>query len=76
MAIKKNSALPKRALTPIEVEKVYGVPVGSLANMRSKQQGAKFYKVGRKVVYKPEDIERFLFRNPVLTIDSVEEVVK
>lgn len=45
---------------------------GGLANMRSKKIGPKFFKVGRKVVYRPEDIEAFLFRAPVLTRDSIE----
>jgi hypothetical protein len=46
---------------------------GSLANMRSQKRGPKFFKIGRKVVYRPEDIEAFLFKNPVLTIDSITE---
>jgi len=45
---------------------------GSLANMRCKKRGPKFFKAGRKVVYRPCDIEAFLFQNPVQTIDSVE----
>jgi len=45
---------------------------GSLANMRSQKRGPKFFKAGKKVIYRPEDIEAFLFRSPVLTIDSVE----
>ncbi|HRR42002.1 MAG TPA: hypothetical protein P5244_12270 [Syntrophales bacterium] len=45
---------------------------GSLANMRCQKRGPRFYKVGsRKVVYRPEDIEAYLFANPVQTIDSV-----
>ena len=44
---------------------------GSLANMRCKKVGPKFFKVNRKVVYRPEDIESYLFSNPVQTIDSV-----
>jgi hypothetical protein len=45
---------------------------GSLANMRSQGRGPRFFKVGRKVVYRPEDIEAFLFSTPVLTSDSVD----
>jgi len=44
---------------------------GVLANWRNKKVGPKFYKINnRRVVYKPEDIEAFLFQNPVMTIDS------
>jgi len=45
---------------------------GTLANMRSKKQGPKYYKSGRKIIYRVEDIERWLYQHPVLTIDSVE----
>ena len=62
------------ALTPEDVVKVYPALTkseGVLANWRNKKVGPRYFKVGRKVVYRPEDIEAFLFRNPVLTIDSV-----
>lgn len=62
-----------RALSPKDALKRYPVLgcEGSLANMRCQKRGPKFFKVNRKVVYRPEDIESFLFQNPVLTIDSV-----
>ncbi len=61
-----------RALSPKDVLDRYPVLgcEGSLANMRCQKRGPKFFKVNRKVVYRPEDIEAFLFQNPVLTIDS------
>ncbi|HDM77740.1 MAG TPA: DNA-binding protein [Deltaproteobacteria bacterium] len=61
-------------LTPADVVKVYPAltrSTGSLANWRHKKQGPKFYKLKQKVVYRAEDIEDYLFRNPVLTRDSV-----
>ena len=61
------------ALTPKEAIKIYP-PLGcegSLANLRWKKRGPKFFKIGRKIVYRPEDIETFLFQNPVQTIDSI-----
>jgi hypothetical protein len=63
-----------KALTPKEAIKHYPALgcEGSLANLRSQRRGPKFFKVGRKVVYKPADIEDFLFREPVLTRDSIE----
>jgi len=63
-----------RALSPKDALELYPALgcEGSLANMRSQKRGPRFYKVGnRKVVYKPEDIEAYLFANPVQTIDSV-----
>ena len=69
-----NSSTPK-ALSPKEVVENYPALTeseGTLANWRSKKIGPRYYKMGRRVAYRPEDIEAFLFRNPVLTIDSVE----
>lgn len=62
-----------RALSPKDALDRYPVLgcEGSLANMRCQKRGPKFFKVNRKVVYRPEDIEAFLFQNPVQTIDSV-----
>jgi hypothetical protein len=63
----------KRCLSPQDVVQIYpGIgALGTLANLRSKKRGPRFFKLGRKVVYRPEDIEAFLFQHPVLTIDSV-----
>jgi len=66
----------KKALTAKEVTEVYPALTqseGVLANWRSQKVGPRYFKVGRKVVYKPDDIEAFLFQNPVLTIDSIEQ---
>lgn len=61
----------KKAGTPHEVAQTYGIPEGTLANMRWKKVGPKFYRRGRVVVYFWEDVEAWLRQNPVLTIDSV-----
>jgi len=61
-----------RALSPKDAIARYPALgcVGSLANLRCQKRGIRFFKMGRKVVYKPEDIEAFLFRDPVLTRDQ------
>ena len=67
----------KTALTPKEVIGFYPELTkseGTLANWRNQRRGPKFYKFSRKIVYRPEDIESYLFHNPVLTIDSMENV--
>ena len=69
----KNLELPKRALTPIEAEQIYGVPVGSLANWRHQGKGPKYYRVSRKIYYLVSDFDRWFKRNPVLTSDSLPE---
>ena len=62
-----------KALSPKDAVAHYPVLgcEGSLANMRHQKRGPKFFKCNRKVIYRPEDIEAFLFQNPVQTIDSV-----
>ena len=58
-------------ISPAEVEQLYGIPVGTLANLRCKRRGPRFFKVqGGKVIYRVADIEAWLFANPVLTIDQ------
>ena len=63
----------KKCLSPADVVRIYpGIgALCTLANLRCQKRGPKFFKINRKVVYRPEDIEAFLFQNPVLTIDSV-----
>jgi len=64
----------RATLTPADVVKIYPAlttSVGTLANWRSRKRGPKFYKLAQRVVYRSQDIEDFLFKNPVLTIDSV-----
>jgi hypothetical protein len=64
----------KLTFTPREVAETYGTNQGTLANLRWRKAGAKYFKVGKKkIIYRREDLERWLFANPVHTIDSVKE---
>ena len=53
------SELKKRYLSPKEVEQVYGIKVGTLANWRLYAKGPKFVKIGRMIRYRVEDLEAF-----------------
>lgn len=67
----------KFVLTPKDVIDIYPALTtseGTLANLRTQRRGPKYYKVSRKVVYRPEDVEAYLFHNPVQTSDSLEAV--
>lgn len=66
--------MQKRALTPEGVSEVYQIPKGTLANLRSQKRGPRYYKVGRRVIYFIEDVERWLKAEPVMTRDSLEEI--
>ena len=63
--------ITKRCLTPQQVEEMYGIPVGTLANLRYLRRGPQHFKIGRKVLYLIEHVESWLLQNPVLTMDSL-----
>ena len=60
----------KKALTPKEAAFIYGIPEGTLANLRYHRKGPSFHRVGRKILYLVTDFEEWITRHPVLTIDS------
>lgn len=68
-----ENKITKQTLTPKEVSEQYGVPGGSLANLRWRKEGPRYYRVGRRILYKVSDVEAWLFSHPVLTIDSLKE---
>jgi hypothetical protein len=69
----KNGIL-KKMVTPKEAAETYGWSEGTLANLRHRKLGPKYYRVGkRKVLYRVEDIEAWVYGNPVLTADSLPE---
>jgi hypothetical protein len=61
-------------MTPEQVAERYSCNIGTLANMRSRREGPAFLRVGkRKVMYRVDDFERWLFSQPVKTKDSIGE---
>ena len=69
----KSKTVKRRAVTPREAAEIYGLSVGTLANLRYQKRGARYHLVGRKVLYLVEDLEAWLLRNPILTTDSLPE---
>ena len=65
----------QKILSPKDVIEAYPVLTrseGTLANWRNQKRGPRFFRVSRKIVYRTSDIEAFIFKNPVLTIDSID----
>lgn len=62
--------LPKRYLTPSEVEVVYGVDEKTLADWRYKGIGPDYSKLNRLVRYCVDDLETFFLKAKVRTRDS------
>lgn len=63
----------KRTISPAELEEVYSIPVGTAANLRCAKKGPRFFKLGKKVLYRVEDVEQWLAEHVVLTIDQGRE---
>jgi hypothetical protein len=57
--------------TPDEVGALYGLNVRTLANERCRRVGIPFKKIGRKVLYKISDVEKYVESQTVLTSISV-----
>lgn len=46
---------------------------GTLANMRCRKEGPRYYKLNKKVLYKRSDLEVWFESEPVLTHDSLSD---
>jgi len=71
MSNESRSPSIRKALTPKDCESIYGLNVGTLCNMRFNKIGPKYYKLGKKVLYRVDDIEKWLAENVVLTKDQM-----
>lgn len=63
----------KRYLSPKEVEELFGIKTGTLAQWRSHKKGPKYYRMGeRRVAYLISDVEEWIQRGLVLTSECPE----
>jgi predicted DNA-binding transcriptional regulator AlpA len=69
--MKKISYTEREMLSPADVETLFGIPRGSLANLRWEKRGPRYFKVGaRRVLYRLADIRAWTESAPVLTKES------
>ena len=61
--------MERRLLKPKEVEKVYNIDAGTLANWRCQGRGPVYVKYGRKVLYPIRALEVWCQSHQVQTID-------
>jgi hypothetical protein len=68
------TALPmiQKAGTPKEMSRIYGIPLGTLANLRYQKRGPRYFRRGRSILYFSSDFEAWLKSDPVLTKESCE----
>lgn len=72
--------LKKVTLRPSEVKDMFGIPEGTLANLRWAKKGPRYFKKpgnGKKtacrgVFYLLADVEEWITSRPVQTVDSIE----
>ena len=65
--------MAKLYLSPKEVELEYGISEPALRTDRHRRRGIPYIKRGRRVLYRRDDIERFLEARRVLTIDALND---
>lgn len=73
MSLKTLELPTRKALSAASACASYDLNPRTMANLRSLKQGPQFFKVNRKIFYRPEHIESWLFENPVLTVNSLPE---
>ena len=67
----KNPLSERKMLSPAQVEVVFGIPRGSLANLRWAKRGPLYFKAGpRRVLYRVTDVRAWIEKHPVQTADS------
>jgi hypothetical protein len=65
--------LKRIVLKPAEVKEIFGIPEGTLANMRWAKRGPRYFRKpgGRGIFYLMADVESWITSHPVLTVDSI-----
>jgi len=63
--------LQKLTITTAEAAAMFGIPKGTLNNLRYQKRGPKYFKRGKRCLYKPQDILRWIEERPVMTTDSI-----
>ena len=59
--------MAREFISPKDAAEMFGVNVGTLANLRVKKEGPRFYKGKRKIFYALDDFRAWLTANPVQT---------
>lgn len=69
-----SKEIRKIVLKPSEVREMFGIPEGTLANLRWSKRGPRYFKRpgGRGVFYLLADVETWITSQPVQTLDSIE----
>ena len=61
--------MEQKYIQPIEVEYLYRIKIGTLANWRCQGRGPAYVKFGRKILYSVKVLEDWCKNHQVRTID-------
>ena len=56
--------------SPTKIALLFGLNIGTLANLRSKNEGPPYTKLGKKVLYEIEDVKSWLQNNNEMKIKA------
>ena len=62
--------MEQKYLNPKEVEQIYRIKSGTLANWRNQGRGPGYVKYGRKILYSVKELEEWCQSCQVRTFDS------
>ena len=62
----------KKMISPREAALLFSISPGTLGNWRTARKGPRFFKVGHKILYRVDDLEKYFTSNPFSTCDSRE----
>jgi len=71
-----QAKMKKVAGTPEQVEAIYGIAQGTLANLRWAKKGPRYFRKpggGRRIYYLLAEVESWLTSEPTQTLDSDED---
>lgn len=71
--MEKRFPTSKRMVSTREAAELFSLATGTLQNWRSLKRGPRYYKTGKAIRYKLDDLEKFFTSTPVLTMDSLPE---
>lgn len=67
-----KAAVHRITISPKDAAAIYGLNLGHLANLRSRKLGCPYFKINRKILYRIDDFEKWLFSVPVKTMESID----
>jgi predicted site-specific integrase-resolvase len=61
----------QKMLTEAQISEMFGISQATLRTWRWQKKGPRYYKAGRNIRYKIEDVDAYFVGQPVETVDSV-----